>query len=193
MADPVASLTLTLTPDPDPNPNQAHLWHPGLDHRQRRARHSLAALELPAVTQQQRAAHPVRSRPALRACRVRVRVEGRVRPDPNPNLQTPTPPPTLSLTLTRLGHVLLDELETVARAEDVEVASLGQTPHGSIEQTGPCASSGRAWRLWAARCSHSPSEGTMRQEPGRWVASQRSRCSSEPPPSRPPICTAFEL
>ena len=130
VADPAASLTRTLTPDP--GPNQAHLWHPGLDHRRRRARHSLAALELPAVTQQQRAAHPVRSHPALRACGVRVRVEGRVRPDPDPNLQTPTPPLTLSLTLTRLGHVLLDELETVARAEDVEVDSLGQTPRGSI-------------------------------------------------------------
>ena len=50
-------------------------------------------------------------------------------PDPNPNLQTLTPTLTLALTLTRLGHVLLDELETVARAEDVEAASLGQTPH----------------------------------------------------------------
>ena len=61
--------------------------------------------------------------------RVGLRVEGRVRPDPNPSLQTPTPTLTLALTLTRLGHVLLDELETVARAEDVEAASLGQTPH----------------------------------------------------------------
>eukprot|EP00964_Phaeocystis_antarctica_P089276 scaffold56914_cov63-Phaeocystis_antarctica.AAC.7 len=56
----------------------AHLWHPGLDHRRRRARHGVAALELAALTQQQRAALPVRPRPALRACgvRARARVEG---------------------------------------------------------------------------------------------------------------------
>ena len=33
----------------------------------------------------------------------------------------------LALTLSRLGHVLLDELEEVARAEEVEAGVQGQT------------------------------------------------------------------
>ena len=46
--------------DADPNCGQAHLWHAGLDHRRGRARESLAALELAALLQQQRAADQVR-------------------------------------------------------------------------------------------------------------------------------------
>ena len=46
--------------DADPNCGQAHLWHAGLDHRRGRARESLAALELAALIQQQRAADQVR-------------------------------------------------------------------------------------------------------------------------------------
>jgi len=54
---------------------------------------------------------------------------------------------------------------------------------GQSASLGCCASSGRAWRLWAARHS-------QRKKSGHWAASHRLRCSSDPPPESDP--TAFD-
>ena len=45
-------------------------------------------------------------------------------------------------------------------------------------QLAPCASSARAWRLWAAWYSSG-------ERPRHWTPSHRLRCSSEPPPKSP--------
>ena len=55
----------------------------------------------------------------------------------------------------------------------------GARQHGrsaplAVPQLGFCASSGRAWRLWATR--------TPRKRPTHWAPSHCLGCSSEPPP-----------
>ena len=45
----------------------------------------------------------------------------------------------------------------------------------AVPHLAPCATSGRSWRLWAARY-------TPRKRPALWAASHRLGCSSEPPP-----------
>ena len=112
-------------------------------------------------------------------------------PTPTPNLQTLTPALARAvgpaLTLSRLGHALLDELEMVARAEDVE-DSLA-SPNAALDRelhrpSGP-ASSGRARRLWAARHKDSQRGHNEARARGRWVATATPLgcgCSGGPPP-----------
>ena len=52
-----------------------------------------------------------------------------------------------------------------------------------MPELGACASSGRAWRLWAAWYSSG-------ERPRHWTPSHRLGCSSEPPP-KSPILSAF--
>ena len=159
--------------DADPNCGQAHLWHAGLDHRRGRARESLAALELAALIQQQRAADQVRfDRNFVSPRRVRARVEGSVRhdPTPTPKLQTLTPALARAvgpaLTLSRLGHALLDELEMVARAEDVEDSLASPNAPWIESYTGPQALPPQGAHGGSGRLdTKTPSEGTMRREP----------------------------
>ena len=56
---------------------------------------------------------------------------------------------------------------------------------GSGSGSGSCASSGRAWRLWAARHS-------QRERPAHWAPSHGLGCSSEPPP-KPPMSPPLAL
>ena len=67
-----------------------------------------------------------------------------------------------ALTLTRLGHALLDELEMVARAEDVEESRASPNAPWIESYTGPLppqGAHGGSGRL------ATPSAGTMKREP----------------------------
>ena len=58
-----------------------------------------------------------------------------------------------------------------------KVPQHGQSPRSAVPELGSCASSGRAWRLWAAR--------HFAWRPSPWAPSHCLWCSSEPPPKPP--------
>jgi|SouAtlMetagenome_1021521.scaffolds.fasta_scaffold18446_1 hypothetical protein len=67
----------------------------------------------------------------------------------------------------------------MANATLYVVEQQGQSVPLAVPQLGSCASSRRAWRLWAAR--HSQEE-----RPAHWAPRHCLGCSSQPPP-KPPI------
>ncbi len=121
---------------------------------------------------------------------------GLANPNPNPNPDstptlTPTPIPTLTptlitpgagrghgggtlLLLTRRPRRALDR-EDRQEAGGAPAWSLTKRPPWAGTELGPCASSGRAWPLWAAQHS----QGKIL---AHWAVSHRLGCSSQPPP-----------
>ena len=85
-----------------------------------------------------------------------------------------------------ITHMMRDEVASrdklTKRVTELESALAAAqhaiTPPPPLRQLefGSCASSGRAWRLWVARCSQG------RERPGRWAPSHLLECSSAPPP-----------
>jgi len=62
-------------------------------------------------------------------------------------------------------HMIMDNLP----------ASTVQAPPLAVPELSSCASSGRAWRLWAA-------SGSQGKRPRHWALRHRLGCSSQPPP-----------
>ena len=84
-----------------------------------------------------------------------------------------------------ITHMMRDEVASrdklTKRVSELESALTAAqhaiTPPPPLESPkfGSCAFSGRAWRLWVARCSQG------RERPGRWAPSHCLECSSAPP------------
>ena len=96
---------------------------------------------------------------------------GRLGPDPNDPMQA-APKEARAVTVTYTPFESVKLREDADRPAAWSKCSLGPA------RARPCASSGHAWRLWAARHSQN-------KRFGLWAPSHCLRCSSQPPPKSP--------